>query len=339
MKKNNLIIIAEAGVNHNGNLKIAKKLIDVASNSKADYVKFQTFTADELATKNAPKAEYQNKNLKKNLTQYNMLKKLELSLKDHIILKKYCKKKKIKFLTTPFGINSFELLKKLKLNLIKISSGDLTNIPFLRYISKNSKKNTKIILSTGMGNLKEINEAIKSLAMFNISKKNISLLHCTSNYPASNSSINMNSLKTIQKKFRIPTGYSDHSLGNTASIIAASLGAIIIEKHFTLDKKLPGPDHIASLNPSELKFFVEELRNVPIMLGSFLKKTQKEELNVKKIARKSLVAKIKINKGELFSNKNIDIKRPGTGMSPRKLYNLINKKSKNNYKKDQLIKE
>lgn len=339
MKKNKLIIIAEAGVNHNGNLKIAKKLIDVASASKANYVKFQTFTADELATKNAPKAQYQKINLKKNVTQYNMLKNLELSFKDHIILKKYCKKKKIKFLSTPFGIKSFDLLKKLKLNLIKISSGDLTNIPFLEYISKNSKNNTRVILSTGMGNLKEINEAIRSLTRFKILKKNITLLHCTSNYPASKISINMNSLKTIQRKFRIPTGYSDHSIGNTASIMAVSLGASIIEKHFTLNKKLSGPDHQASLNPKELKFFIEEIKSVPIMLGSYKKKTQKEELNVKKIARKSLVAKMKINKGDLFSFKNIDIKRPGTGMKPNKIYNLINKKSKNDYIKDQLLRE
>lgn len=339
MKKNKLIIIAEAGVNHNGNLKIAKKLIDVASASKANYVKFQTFTADELTTKNAPKAQYQKINLKKNITQYNMLKKLELSLEDHIILKKYCKKKNIKFLSTPFGIKSFNLLKRLKLNFIKISSGDLTNIPFLEYIGKNSKKNTKIILSTGMGNLKEINEAIRSLIKFNILKKNITLLHCTSNYPASKNSINMYSLKTIQRIFGIPTGYSDHSIGNTASIMAVSFGASIIEKHFTLDKKMSGPDHQASLSPRELKLFIEEIKSVPIMLGSNKKKTQKEELNVKKIARKSLVAKTKISKGDLFSFDNIDIKRPGTGMKPKKIYNLINKKSKNNYIKDQLLRE
>ena len=339
MKKNNLIIIAEAGVNHNGNLKIAKKLIDVASNTSADYVKFQTFTADELVTKGTPKAEYQIKNTKKNSSQYDMLKKLELSFKDHVKLKKYCKKKKIKFLTTPFGIKSFNLIKKLNLNLIKISSGDLNNIPFLHYISKNSGKNTKIILSTGMGNLNEIHDAIKSLTKFKILKKNITLLHCTSNYPASKRSINMNSLKTIQKKFNLPTGYSDHSEGNTASIIAVSLGATVIEKHFTLNKKLAGPDHKASLNPTELKIFIEEVRNVPIMLGTYIKKIQNEELNVKKIARKSLVAKNEIKKGQLFSYNNIDIKRPGTGLHPKKLYNLINTKSKNDYKKDELIRE
>ena len=339
MDQNSIVIIAEAGVNHNGNLKIAKKLIDVASKTKADYVKFQTFTADELVTKDAPKAEYQKKNMKKNLSQYDMLKRLELSFKDHMILKRYCKKKKIKFLTTPFGIKSFNLLKKLNLNLIKISSGDLNNIPFLHYISKNSNKNTKIILSTGMGNLKEIHDAIKSLTKFKISKKNITLLHCTSNYPASRSSINMNSLKTIQKKFSLRTGYSDHTVGNTASVVAVSLGATVIEKHFTLDKKLVGPDHKASLTPSELKIFIEEVRNVPIILGGFTKKTHKEEFNIKKIARKSLVAKNEIKKGQLFSYKNIDIKRPGTGLHPKKIYNLINKKSKNDYKKDELIRE
>mgnify|MGYP006076411843 CR=1 FL=1 len=338
MKNNNITIIAEAGVNHNGDLQKAKKLIDIAVKSKADYIKFQTFRAEDLVIKKAIKAQYQKKNSKINESQFDMLKKLELSFKDHKILKNYCNRKKIKFLSTPFGIKSFDILKKLGINLIKISSGDLTNIPFLQYISKKSNKKTKVILSTGMGNIKEIQDAIENLSKFRLSKKNITLLHCTSNYPASSGSINMNSLLTIKKKFKLLVGYSDHTLGNTASIIAVSLGAIVIEKHFTIDKKLNGPDHKASLNPQELNSFVKEIRNVPIMLGSFKKKTQKEEMNVKKVARKSLVAKTYIKKGELFSYKNIDIKRPGTGLSPKKIFDLINKKSKRIYKKDQLIK-
>lgn len=337
-KEKDLIIIAEAGVNHDGCIKKAKKLIDIASTSKAKFIKFQTYKAENLVTKKARKAKYQIKNTKnKKETQYEMLKKLELSSKDYLILKRYCIKKKIKFLSTPFDSESFDLLKKIGLNIFKISSSDLNNLPFLEYISKKSNKSTKIILSTGMGNLKEIIIAIRSLTKFNIFKKNISILHCTSNYPASDGSLNLNVIKTLKQKLRLNIGYSDHSVGVVASLVAIGMGINLIEKHFTLNQFSKGPDHKASLNPKQFKEFTNNIFRAKKMLGSNLKKTQPEEIQVKKVARKSVVASKKIKKGEKFSYKNLLIKRPGTGLEPKKIYKLIGKISKKNFRKDQII--
>ena len=339
IKKNKILIIAEAGVNHNGNLKLAKKLIDIASNSKADYVKFQTFIAENLVTKKAAKAKYQVLNSKnKNETQFQMLKKLELNTNNHMELKAYSKKKKIKFLSTPFDEDSFDLLKKIGLNLLKISSTDLTNIPLLQYVSKNSSNKMKILLSTGMGTIPEIKDAVKSLTKFNIVKKNITVLHCTSNYPASDGALNLNALTTMKNELNLKIGYSDHSIDDIASLIAISKGATVIEKHFTISKKLNGPDHKASLNPDELYKFVKNIKRVNKMLGSFKKKTTPEELDVKRKARKSIFAKANIFKGEIFTINNLTIKRPGTGIAPKKYFNLLGKKSKKKYYVDDAIK-
>ena len=339
MKKNKVIIIAEAGVNHNGKLQIAKKLIDVASQAGADYVKFQSFIANNFATKKAKKAKYQILNSKyKNQSQFEMLKELQLSFSDHKHLKSYCSKKKIKFLSTPFDVESFEMLKKMKLKILKISSTDLNNIPFLEYISKKSSKGTKIILSTGMGNIIEINYAINALTKFNILKKNISVLHCTSSYPAEDQFLNLRAINLIKRKFDISIGYSDHSVDHIASLVSIGFGAKIIEKHFTLDKKMMGPDHKASLNPKELIEFISNIRRSEKMLGSAKKIATPPEKKIKKIARKSIVAKKKIKKGELFSDNNLSIKRPGTGLDPRHYFKLLGKKSKKNYQIDDLIK-
>ena len=338
-KLDKTIVIAEAGVNHNGNLKLAKKLIDIASISNADYVKFQTFKAENLVTKKVKKAQYQILNSKnKNETQFEMLKKLELNYSDYKKLKAYSKKKKIKFLSTPFDENSFDLLKKVGLSIIKISSTDLTNIPFLQYISKNSSNKMKIILSTGMGTIHEIKEAVKNLIKFNIKKNNITVLHCTSNYPASDGSLNLNALTTMKNQLNLKIGYSDHSIDDIASLVAVSKGATVIEKHFTINKKLNGPDHKASLNPKELYKFVKNIKRVNTILGSYKKKVTKEELNVKKIVRKSIFAKINIIKGEIFTKNNLTIKRPGTGMNPKKYFSLLGKKSNKKYNKDEAIK-
>lgn len=338
MNYNQLIIIAEAGINHNGNISVAKKLINLASKAGAHYIKFQTFSSENLTTQRAQKANYQIANTKKKKeTQFQMLKKLELSYKNHINLKKYCKKKKIKFLSTPFDNKSFDLLKKIGLNIFKLSSSDLNNIPYLQYISRKSNNKTKIILSTGMSSINEINEAIKNLTKFNICKKNICLLHCTSNYPASDKSLNLNALKTLKKKFKLKIGYSDHSKGGVASLVAVGLGISIIEKHFTLDKKASGPDHKASLSPKELISFVSDLMRAQKMLGDGLKKIQSEEINVKKVARKSVVANKKILKGEKFTFENLTTKRPGTGLEPKKIFSLVGKVAKKNFNTDQLI--
>ena len=266
-----------------------------------------------------------------------MLKNLELNYEDHINLMNYCRKRKINFLSTPFDNESFNMLKKIGLNIFKISSSDLNNLPFLQYISKNSNKNTKIILSTGMSNINEINHAIKSITKFKVLKKNIILLHCTSNYPASDNSLNLNVIENLRKNFNIEIGYSDHSLGNVASLVAIGMGINTIEKHLTLRKSLIGPDHKASLDANDFLKFTKNIYRAKIMLGNSSKSIQPEELQIKKIARKSVVALQKIKKGEKFNYDNLCIKRPGTGLEPKYLFKLIGKISRKNFKKDQLI--
>lgn len=327
-------IILEAGINHNGSLKRAKKMIDIASKAKADYVKFQTFAAAELVTKNAPKANYQKNNTKKKETQYKMLKKVELSEKDHIQLIQYCKKKKISFLSSPFSIKSFNLLRKLGLKIIKIPSGEINNYPYLKYIGKFNKK---IILSSGMSNLIEIKDAVKILTRAGTLKSNITVLHCNTEYPSPLQDINLNAMLTIKKKLGLKVGYSDHSLSRMVPIVATTLGAQIIEKHFTMNKNLPGPDHKASLNPSEVFQMVEDIKEVEKILGSYIKKpTSSEKKNIK-IARKSIIAKTSIKKGEKFSEENITTKRPGYGISPMRWNKILHKISNKNYKKNDLL--
>jgi len=336
MQSNKILIIAEAGVNHNGNIKTAKKLIDVASESGADIVKFQTFKAHNLLTKKAPKAIYQKKITNKKESQYKMIQDLELSYKDHIILINHCKKRNIEFLSTPFDLESIDLLISLKLKRLKIPSSEINNYIYLERISK-FKGN--IILSTGMSTIKEISEALKILYKGGVKKNKISILHCNSEYPTPFEDVNLNAMLELKKKFNTNVGYSDHTLGIQVPIIASVLGASIIEKHFTLDLNMKGPDHQASLTPLQLKEMVQAIKNINKVIGSKNKKISKSEGKNIKIARKSLVAITNIKKGEKFSRDNISAKRPGTGISPMMYLTLLGKKSKNNYRFDDLIKK
>ena len=298
LRSRKVLIIAEAGVNHNGSIKLAKKLIDVAVNANADIVKFQTFKAENLVTKNAKKAKYQKQENLKNESQFEMLKKLEIKLEDHKKLISYCRKKKILFLSSPFDLESINLLNKLGLKIFKVPSGEITNFSFLRNIGKLKKK---VILSTGMANIKEIEDALKVLIKFGAKKKDITILHTNTAYPTPMKDVNLKAMLTIRKKFKTLVGYSDHTKGIEASIAAVAMGASCIEKHFTLNRKMKGPDHKASLEPNELKLMVEAIRNIELALGSGLKIPTKSELQNIKVVRKSLFALKDINKGEIFT--------------------------------------
>lgn len=327
-------IIAEAGVNHNGNINLAKKLIREAKKCGADAIKFQTFKVENLVTKNAPKATYQIANTKNDKSQFDMLKKLELNWDAHLILKDYCKKKKIDFLSSPFDEHSFDLLCRLGLKTIKIPSGEITNTPFLKYIAKSGKK---IILSTGMSDLDEVKTAVN--IFYKTGNKKISLLHCVTEYPAPYIQINLRAINTLKKVFKIPVGYSDHSEGIEIALAAAAVGAELIEKHFTLDRNMKGPDHKASIEPAEFKRMVESIRNIEKAKGNGIKKPAKCEIKNIKIVRKSIVAEKPICKGEIFTKGNISIKRPGNGIQPFKFDFLLGKISKRNYREGDLIKD
>jgi N,N'-diacetyllegionaminate synthase len=329
------IIIAEAGVNHNGDINLAKKLIDVASEARADYVKFQTFDASKLVNKQASKAEYQKTNTKNSLeSQYEMLRKLELSKEDHFELIKYCSNKSIKFLSSAFDLDSVDFLNSLDIDYFKIPSGEITNYPYLKKIAETNKK---IILSTGMADVIEIKEAINVLNKYSYTKNNIILLHCNSQYPTPMNDVNLKSMETIGKMFNVKFGYSDHTSGIEVPIAAVALGATCIEKHFTIDKSLPGPDHLASLNPIELKNMVSAIRNIEMALGSSNKIVTESEKKNKNLARKSIVAAKKIKKGEILNEENITVKRPGSGLSPMLWNNLIGKIAKMDFEKDDYI--
>ena len=326
-----VLIIAEAGVNHNGSLKLAKKLVNAAKKAKADYIKFQSFNHKKLTTKNAPKADYQKNSYNKKQTQAVMLKNLELSKSKQIELIKYCKKKKIKFLCTAFDEENLQFLINKGIDYIKIPSGEITNLPFLEFIKKKQKK---ILLSTGASSIKDISNALKILD----NKKKITILHCNSAYPTPYQDINLNSLKFIRQKFKCNIGFSDHSLSLIAPSGAVAIGATIIEKHFTLSRKLKGPDHKSSLEPSELSIMVDNIREMEKALGKIEKKITKSEKKNRNIIRKSIVAGINIKKGERFSQKNLAFKRPGYGISPMDVKKILGKKSKKNFKEDDLIK-
>lgn len=331
INNNQVFIIAEAGVNHNGDLNTAKKLIDAALEAGADAIKFQSFKAENLVTKDAPKAHYQEETTGSG-NQYGMLKKLELSFDDHIMLKKYCEEKRIMFISTPFDFESVDLLEKLEIPMYKISSGDLTNIPFLRYIAKFNKL---MIVSTGMANLGEVEMAVEAIR--NTGNNKITLLHCTSNYPTNYDDVNLNAMITMENALKLPVGYSDHTLGIEIPIAAAAMGAVIIEKHFTLDKNMEGPDHKASLNPLEFEQMVRSIRNIEKALGDGIKKCNKNEEDTKRTARKSIVAGRNIAKGEVLSYENISFKRPGTGISPIFLDEVIGKKAVCDFNADEFI--
>jgi N,N'-diacetyllegionaminate synthase len=327
-------IIAEAGVNHNGSLKLAIKLIDAAKKSGADAVKFQTFKADSLVSKNAKKAAYQQKTTLVDESQYAMIKKLELSLNDHHQLIAYCKKRNIEFLSSPFDLESIDLLVELGLCTIKIPSGEITNLPYLQKIGK---LNLCVILSTGMAEIKEISDAIKVLTESGTDKEKIVVLHCNTEYPTPYKDVNLKAMITIRDKFNIKVGYSDHTSGIEIPIAAVALGAEIIEKHFTLDKTMVGPDHAASLEPQQLKQMINSIRNIEIAMGDGLKRPSTSEEKNKMVARKSLVAACSIKKGDLFTEENITVKRPGNGISPMKWYKVIGKTSNKNFNADDII--
>jgi N,N'-diacetyllegionaminate synthase len=327
-----VFIIAEAGVNHNGSIKLAKKLIDVASAAGANAVKFQTYKTDSLATKKARKAIYQKKTTNKEESQYDMLKKLELNFQAHKELISYCRIKKIIFLSSSFDHESIDLLNDLGLEILKIPSGEITNLPYLRHVGKLNKK---IILSTGMSNINEIKNALNILVNSGTKKNNITVLHANTEYPTSMEDVNLRAMSRLGKQLNINFGYSDHTLGIEVDIAAVAMGARCIEKHFTLDRNMEGPDHKASLEPNELKAMVKAIRNIEIALGSSVKKPSRSELRNIKIVRKSIVTRVAIKKGEILSEKNLTTKRPGGGISPMEWDEIIGTRAKKNYDEDE----
>ena len=329
-----VFIIAEAGVNHNGSVDLAKKLIDASSISGADAVKFQTFKAESLVSKTAEKADYQKQTTDASESQFDMIKKLELDVDTHKELIAHCQKKDIMFLSTPFDHESIDLLSDLGLQIFKIASGEITNLPYLRHIGSLGKK---VVLSTGMSNLKEVGDALNILINAGTSKDNITVLHANTMYPTPMEDVNLNAMLTIQKEFGVDIGYSDHTLGIEVDIAAVAMGASCIEKHFTLDKTMDGPDHKASLEPEELKAMVDAIRNIEKALGSSEKKPSLSETVNIDIVRKSTVANQKISKGDILTDKNITIKRPGNGISPMQWDEVIGAVAVKNYKLDDLI--
>lgn len=329
-----VFIIAEAGVNHNGDINIAKRIIDQAVMSGADAVKFQTFKAENLVCRNAEKAEYQRKTTDEGESQFEMLKKLELSEEAHRELIEYCKGKKIEFLSSPFDIYSVQLLSEFGLNVYKIASGEITNYPLLKCIGEKKKK---VIMSTGMSTLEEVREAI------NVLKENgttdISLLHCNTEYPTPMEDVNLHAMLTLKKEFQVNVGYSDHTKGIEVPIAAVALGAVLIEKHFTLDNNMEGPDHKASLDPDEFKKMVSAIRNIEVALGDGRKRPSDSERKNMEIARKSIVAKKKITKGCIFTEENITTKRPGNGINPMRWNEIVGKSAMRDYEIDELIEE
>lgn len=322
-----IIIIAEAGVNHNGSLLLAKKLVDVASEANADYVKFQTFKTENVVSKFAKKAEYQIKNLNsKDNYQYEMIKSLELSYDDFDELIKYCNKKKIKFLSTAFDLESLDYLADLGMNIFKIPSGEITNYQYLKKIAGYNKQ---VILSTGMSTINEINSAIEILISEKLSHNDITILHCNTEYPTALDDVNLKAMIDIKKKFETKIGYSDHTLGITVPIGAVALGAKVIEKHFTLDRNMSGPDHAASLEPPELVNMVKSIREIEkACLGSGIKEPSENELKNKAIARRSIFIKKSVEKGELIKEDMIIALRPGDGISPMRIPEIIGMKFK-----------
>ncbi|SNR14893.1 N,N'-diacetyllegionaminic acid synthase [Tenacibaculum jejuense] len=323
MKKT--LIIAEAGVNHNGSITTAKQLIDVAVEAKVDLVKFQTFKADVIVSKTAKKADYQIKNTKEESdSQYEMLKKLELSHEDHLELISYCKEKGIEFFSTAFDVDGIDYLESLDFRLYKIPSGEITNYPYIKSIAQKRKP---VIVSTGMCNLSEIEQAIKILIENGLSRSEITILHCNTEYPTPMKDVNLKAMKTIEKAFGVKVGYSDHTLGIEVPIAAVALGATVIEKHFTLDRNLPGPDHRASLEPQELKDMVYAIRNIEeAVSGNGIKEPSESEKKNKKIARKSIHLKNELKEGQIIKEEDLQPLRPGDGISTMQWNQVIGRR-------------
>ena len=327
-----IFIIAEAGVNHNGDYSTALKMIDKAKESGADAIKFQTFVAENLVSCSAAKAEYQKETTDPNESQLSMIKRLQLSWDAFRNLKSYADKVGIKFMSTPFDHESIDFLAELGMDIFKIPSGEITNLPYLMRIGKLKRK---VILSTGMSTLPEIKNAIDILKKYGTA--DITLLHCNTAYPTPYRDVNLNAMKTLRDSFGLPVGYSDHTKGIEVPIAAAALGAVVIEKHFTLDRNMEGPDHKASLEPDELKQMVTSIRNIENALGSSEKGLTESEAVNRDIARKSIVAKCDIKAGTVFSEDNITVKRPGNGISPMKWFEVLGKKAPRDFVYDELI--
>lgn len=334
--KNKVIIIAEAGVNHNGDITNAFKLIDAAVDAGVDYVKFQTFKSENLVSRYAVKAEYQIENTKNvSETQLEMLKKLELSYENHQLLIDYCKKKNINFLSTAFDLESLLYLSKIGLELVKVPSGEITNLPYLRLAAKLFKK---VVISTGMATIDEIKNAVNVFYESKVKIEDIIVLHCNTEYPTPMEDVNLKAMLHIQKELNVEIGYSDHTLGIEVPIAAVALGACVIEKHFTLNKNMEGPDHKASLEPDELKAMVLGIRNIEKAIsGSGIKEPSPSEIKNKLIGRKSIIAIKRIVKGDVFNDENITTKRPGTGISPMEWDNVIGKIASRDFNEDELI--
>ena len=328
----NSYIIAEAGVNHNGSLELAKNLVDKAKEAGADCVKFQTFIASQIVSKNAAKADYQKKQTGSSESQYEMLKKSELVFDDFIELNNYCKEIGIEFLSTAFDFESIDFLNQLGMQVWKIPSGEITNLP---YLIKIAKLNKKVILSTGMSTMREIEDAVNILKDHGASE--LIILHCTTEYPTPYEDVNLNAMLAIKERFGYEVGYSDHTMGIEVPIAAVALGAKVIEKHFTLDRTMDGPDHKASLEPSELKTMVDAIRNIELSMGTGIKEPADSEKKNIAIARKSIVANQSIKKGDILTETNITVKRPGDGISPMKWFEIIGTKAIRDFEEDELI--
>jgi len=332
--KKPILIIAEAGVNHNGDLAIAKQLIDVAADAGANLVKFQTFSADRLVTQHAKKADYQSATTEKNETQHQMLSRLELSKNMHHELIAHSNKRNIGFFSTGFDIESVNFLNSLGINHFKIPSGEITNLPYLNHIGQFGKS---VIISTGMSTMSDIEAAINALEQAGTNRSLITVLHCTSEYPTPMEEVNLSAMQSIKAAFGVEVGYSDHTAGIEVSIAAAALGATVIEKHFTIDNNLPGPDHKASLEPDKLKDMVSAIRHIEIALGDGIKRLTLSEARNKVVARKSLVAKKAIKYGDVLSSNNITTKRPGNGISPMRWDEVIGRIAVRDFAVDELI--
>lgn len=329
-----VFIIAEAGVNHNGSLKTAKKMIDIAAKAGCDAVKFQTFKAEKLACTAAPKTAYQKKYTGCSGSQFEMLKVLELNYRAHKILKDYCGKKRIEFISTPYDVESIYFLNRLGVKIIKIASGEITNYPYLREIGRLNKR---VILSTGMSDIREVRQAVKVLTGFGTKRDKITVLQCNNEYPTPFKDANILVMLTLKKALKLDVGYSDHTLGIEVPISAAALGATVIEKHFTLNRKMKGPDQKASLEPGELAAMVKAIRNIEKAMGAGIKTPSASESKNRLIARKSIVAAAAIKKGEVFTENNITAKRPAFGLSPMKWETVLGRKAKRNFNKDEFI--
>lgn len=334
LKSKGVFIIAEAGVNHNGDIRLAKKLIDVAAKAGADAVKFQTFKAKNIVSAYAEKANYQKETTGTEENQLQMIRKLELDYKAHQELIDYCNTKKILFLSSPFDLESIQLLHDLGLPIFKIPSGEITNLPYLEEIGKYNKQ---VILSTGMATLDEVKQALQIVIQSGTAKENICILQCNTEYPTLYGDVNLRAMDTLKETLNVAVGYSDHTRGIEVPIAATALGARVIEKHFTLDRNMPGPDHRASLEPDELKAMVSAIRNIELALGHGRKEPSESEIKNRDIARKSIVANTSIKKGDIFSEKNMTVKRPGTGISPMHWYQVIGKTAKQDFNPDELI--